>query len=316
LRFFFKVADLQQELSKMSNAILNPQKEIGGEEAGRSAVSWAAVLAGAFVASAFSIALVALGTGLGLVSVSPWSNNNVSPATFGILAGVWLIAVQLFSSGIGGYLAGRLRTRWVAVHTDEIYFRDTAHGLIVWGVGAVISAILLSSAVSSIASGVAHVGETAAQAAGTVAAGPASQLTGQAANSSNAYFTDMLFRTDHPSATADQNASQAEIGRIFARALPSGDLPAADKTYVAQVVAARTGLNQADAEKRVTEIFEQAKSAAAQAAQKAKEAADAARRTGVYVALWAFVSLLVGAFSASYMATVGGEARDEKATIR
>ena len=295
----------------MANTIVGSRRVAGDEESEGSAVSWAAVLAGAFVASAFSIALVALGAGLGLVSVSPWSNNNASITTFGVLAAAWLIAVQLFSSGIGGYLAGRLRTRWVGVHTDEVYFRDTAHGLLVWGVGAVISAFLLSSAVSSVVSGVARMGETAVQAAGSAVAGPASQLTSQAASSSNAYFTDMLFRTDHPQA-ADQNASQAEVGRILARGLAAGELPAADKTYVSQVVASRTGLSQPDAEKRVTETFDQAKSAAAQAAEKAKEAADAARKAGVYVALWMFVSLLVGAFAACYMATVGGEVRDER----
>ena len=159
-------------------------------------------------------------------------------------------------------------------------------------------------------------GETAVQAAGTAASGPLAQVAGQAAGTPNAYFTDMLFRTDHPSASTDQAASQAEMGRIFARALSSGDLPAADKTYAAQVVASRTGLSQADAEKRVTETFDQAKSAATQAADKAKEAADAARKTGVAVSLWAFLALLVGAFSGSYMATVGGEARDEKTGIR
>ena len=286
------------------------------QEAGGPAVSWAAVLAGAFIASAFSIALLALGAALGLGSVSPWTNNNASATTFGILAAVWLIAVQLFSSGIGGYLAGRLRTRWVGVHTHEVYFRDTAHGLLVWAVGAVVGAVLLSSALSSAVSGAAHMGEAAVRAAGGAAAGPASQLSSSTANASNAYYTDMLFRTDHPSASTDQNASQAEIGRIFARALSSGDLPAADKTYAAQVVASRTGLNQADAEKRVTETFDQAKDAAAKAAEKAKEAADAARKAGVYVALWMFLSLLVGAFAACYMATVGGEARDERQEIR
>ncbi len=170
----------------MSDISLGSRAGVGEEEAVGSAVSWAAVLAGAFVASAFSIALLALGAALGLGSVSPWSNNNASATTFGILAAVWLIAVQLFSSGIGGYLAGRLRTRWVGVHTHEVYFRDTAHGLIVWGVGAVISAMLLSSAVSSAISGAARMGETAVQAAGSAAAGPAAQLTGQAANTSMA----------------------------------------------------------------------------------------------------------------------------------
>jgi hypothetical protein len=120
---------------------------------GGGAVSWGAVIAGAFVASAFSLALAALGAGIGLGSVSPWSSNNPSVTTFGILAAAWFIAIQLFASGIGGYLAGRLRTRWVRVHTDEVYFRDTAHGLLVWAVGAVISAWLLASAATSAISG-------------------------------------------------------------------------------------------------------------------------------------------------------------------
>ena len=242
-----------------------------------SAVSWAAVIAGAFAASAFTLILVALGAGIGLISVSPWSSNNPSVTTFGVLAAAWFIAVQLFACGVGGYLAGRLRTKWARAHTDEVYFRDTAHGLLVWAVGAVISAALIASAASSAVSGAAH-------------------LAGAA--------------TDHPP-QGDQAPAQAEAGRILARALYSGDLPAPDKTYLAQLVASRTGMSQPDAEKRVGEVFDQAKSAKAQAVDKAKQAADAARKTGVYVALWAFISLLVGAFSASYMATVGGRQRDE-----
>ncbi len=289
---------------------MTSSKTLSNEAAG-SAVSWAAILAGAFAATAFTIALVALGAGIGLVSVSPWSHDNVSVTTFGMLAAAWFIAVQLFASGLGGYLAGRLRTRWVGVHTDEVYFRDTAHGLMVWAVGAVVSALILTSAASSVTSGVARAGAAAVQAAGAAAAGPASQIAGQMGDPT-AYFTDMLFRTDHPAASGDTAATTAETGRIFARALASGDLPAADKTYVAQVVASRTGLSQADAEKRVTDVFDQAKSAAAQAADKAKAAADAARKTGIFVSLWAFASLLVGAFAASYMATVGGRTRDEE----
>jgi hypothetical protein len=279
-----------------------------------SGVCWPAIIAGAVVASALSLALLMLGAGLGLVSVSPWSNNNVSVTTFGILAAAWFIAVQLFTSGVGGYLAGRLRTRWASVHNDEVYFRDTAHGLIVWAVGAVITAFLLTSAASSVASGVASAGASAVQAAGSVAAGPASQLAGRATSSAtdpSRYFTDMLFRTDHPAASGDTAAAQTEVGRILATDALSGDMPAADKTYVAQVVAAKTGLSQADAEKRVSDVVGQAKAARDKAVDAAKTAADAARKTGVYVALWAFISLLVGAFSASYMATLGGRIRDD-----
>jgi hypothetical protein len=301
-------------LNARSNAMLNAQEEPGGLESGASAVSWGAIIAGAFVASALSLALLMLGAGIGLVSVSPWSNNNVSVTTFGILAAAWFIAVQLFASGVGGYLAGRLRTRWVSVHTDEVYFRDTAHGLIVWGVGAIVTAWLLTSGAASVVSGAAHAGGAALGAAGTAVGAPAAQTAGQAASSegsSAAYFTDMLFRTDHPDTSGDPAAARAEVGRILTTDALSGEMPAADKAYVAQVVAARTGLSQADADKRVSEVVEQAKNAKDKAIDIAKAAADAARKTAVYVALWAFISLLIGAFSASFMATVGGRVRDD-----
>lgn len=274
-----------------------------------SGVSWAAVIAGAFVASAFSLALVALGAGIGLISVSPWSSNNPSATTFSVLAAAWFIAVQLFASGVGGYLAGRLRTGWAHVHTDEVFFRDTAHGLLVWAVGAVVSAALIAAAASSAVSGAARLAGAATEAVGA-ATGQGAGQAASAVGDPTAYFSDMLLRSDHPP-QGDQAAATAEAGRILARALYSGDLPAADKTYLAQLVASRTGMSQPDAENRVTEVFNQAKSAKDQATQKAKEAADAARKAGIYVALWAFISLLVGAFSASYMATVGGRQRDE-----
>ncbi len=278
-----------------------------------SGVSWAAVIAGAFVASAFSLALVALGAGIGLISVSPWSSNNPSVTTFTVLAAAWFIAVELFACGVGGYIAGRLRSGWARVHTDEVFFRDTAHGLLVWAVGAVITAVLLAWAASSAVSGAAHLAGAATEAVGQAAGAATGQAAGQAASSvadPTAYFSDMLWRSDKP-AQGDQAAATAEGGRIMARALYTGDLSAPDKTYLAQLVATRTGLSQPDAEKRVTDVFDQAKKAKQEAADKVKAAADAARKTGVYVALWAFISLLVGAFSASYMATVGGRQRDE-----
>jgi hypothetical protein len=300
-------------LNARSDAILNAHAELASSESAASAVSWGAIVAGAVVTSALSLALLMLGAGIGLVSVSPWSNNNVSVTTFGILAAAWFIAVQLFASGVGGYLAGRLRTRWVNVHTDEVYFRDTAHGLIVWGVGAIAAAWLLTSGAASVVSGTARAGGTALEAAGTAAAGPAAQAAGQAASegSSAVYFTDMLFRADHPDTSSDPAAARAEVGRILVTDALSGEMPAADKAYIAQVVAARTGLSQADADKRVSEVVEQAKNAKNKAIDAAKAAADAARKTGVYVALWAFISLLIGAFSASFMATVGGRVRDD-----
>jgi hypothetical protein len=298
----------------MRVAALDARDPVVGPESAGSAVSWAAIFAGAVAASALSMALIMLGAGLGLVSVSPWSSNNVSVTTFGVLAAAWFIAVQLFASGVGGYLAGRLRTRWVMVHTDEVFFRDTAHGLLVWALSAIVAAWLIGSAASSVASGVGDLGSSALEAAGAAAGGPAAQATGQAASSGEGptgYFTDLMLRSDHPDASPNSAAPRAEIGRILATDLLSGSMPPADKSYVAQVVATRTGLSQADAEKRVTDVFAKAQNAKQKVADDAKAAADAARKTGVYVALWAFISLLIGAFSASYMATVGGRVRDE-----
>ena len=142
-----------------------------------SGVSWAAVIAGAFVASAFSLALVALGAGIGLISVSPWSSNNPSVTTFTVLAAAWFIAVELFACGVGGYIAGRLRAGWARVHTDEVYFRDTAHGLLVWALGAVMTAVLLAWAASSAVSGAAHLAGAATEAVGS-ADGPSGRPGG------------------------------------------------------------------------------------------------------------------------------------------
>ena len=268
-----------------------------------SGVSWGPIIAGAFVTSAFALALVALGASIGLISVSPWTANNPSVTTFGSLAAAWFIAVELFACGLGGYLAGRLRTRWARVHDDEVYFRDTAHGLLVWAVGAVFTAALLALSAASALSGAADLVGAAAQTSAT---------TGEGASIANPteYFADVMLRTDHPP-IGDQTTTVMETRRVLARALVSGEFPDADKSYLATVVFNRTGMSTQESEKRVTEVFAQAKSARDEAENKAKEAADAARKTGVYAALWAFVSLLVGAVSASYLATVGGRMRDE-----
>src|ERR1700761_4366470 len=100
-------------------------------EASVSAVSWPAVFAGAVVAAALALVLVGIGAGLGFASLSPW-NGGPSPAAFTIVAGIWLIVTQWLSAGLGGYVTGRLRTRWVGVHRHEVFFRDTAHGLVSW----------------------------------------------------------------------------------------------------------------------------------------------------------------------------------------
>ena len=278
-------------------------------ESAISAVSWPAIVAGAFAIAAVGLILLALGSGLGLSSVSPWPSSGPSATTFGVYAAVWLIIVQWVSAAVGGYLTGRLRTKWVGIHTDEVYFRDTAHGFLAWAVSAVIIATALSSVASS------AVG-SATRAAGSVA-GAAAQGAGAAAARSDGidpmgYLVDTLFRSDQPSADASSEEMRAEASRIIVSGLRTGDIPASDKTYLAQLVAARTGISQADAEKRVDAAIAKAKDAE----NKVRQAADTARKTAAAIAFFTAFSMLIGAFIAAVAATIAGHRRDQILALR
>jgi hypothetical protein len=304
-----------------------------------SGVSWAAILAGAAGAASLSLILLVLGTGLGLSSVSPWAQSGIAATTFGISTILWITFTQIAASGMGGYLAGRLRVKWVGVHTDETYFRDTAHGFLAWSVATLVTAAMLTSAIGSIVGSGVQAGAAVAGGAATTAAsagtGAAAAAAGQASqsDSSPSYLVDSLFRknvaaadpaapasapvaadaTDAPAASNPQSppTSTAEVARIFANSLTAGaPLPAEDVKYVAQMVAQRTGIPQQEAEKRVTDTYTKAQAKLAEAKAKATEAADTARKASAYGALWLFVSLLVGAFVASFAATFGGRHRD------
>ena len=211
----------------VSAPLSNPTETLGADEAGHtlesatSAISWAAIIGGAFATAALSLILLALGSGFGLASVSPWPNSGASVTTFTAMTAA-----------------------------------------------AVIGAAVLASAVSSLMSGGAHL-------VGTVASG-AAEGASRAEGEENplAYYDDSLFRSDHPDAKASDQDVRAETTRILAAGIRTGDVPAGDKTYLAQLVAAHTGLSQADAEKRVDDVIAKAKAAET----KARQIADAARR--------------------------------------
>ena len=264
-------------------------------EANLSGVSWAAVIGGGLVTAALSLILLALGTGLGLSSVSPWSNVGASTSTIGTAAILWLILMQIISSSMGGYLAGRLRTKWANIHTDEVYFRDTAHGFLAWAVALVITAAFLASAAASMLGATASAGADA-----KVSGGQAEQR----ALDPNQYFIETLFRSDSAKPDPNSTAASGEAGRIFSAALRQGDFPAPDRSYLAQLVAARTGLSQPEADKRVSDVF-----------ARAQQTAETARKTLAHTLLWAFLALLIGAFCASFAATVGGAHRDHVVTV-
>jgi len=288
-----------------------------------SAVSWAAIFAGAFGAVAVSIILIELGLGLGFSSTSAWPNSGASLATLGVMGGVWLILVQWIASAIGGYLAGRLRTKWTGVHTDEVFFRDTAHGFLAWSLATVIGVLL-------IAVGSATVINATSRVVGGAAEGAASAGTAAATNSAaqqvqpigDRYYVDMLYRpgpnaangSAAPAPGANQAAGQGNAGndramvlRIFARDLPKGSLTPEDRSYVAQSIVARSGISQSEAEQRVDQTVAQIKSAEDQA----RQAAEKARKTTAYGAIVTALAMVVGAFIASVSAALGGKLRDE-----
>jgi hypothetical protein len=215
----------------------------------------------------------------------------MSGSTFKAAAGAYLVVVAVMSSALGGYLAARLRTKWTGVHTNEMFFRDTAHGFIAWAFATVLSASLLGAAAAHIVGG----------AASGVA--PASAQASSSVNPSQV-SVDRLFRVEQPSATAaapgNGEASRAEVLRLWTSSFrENGDLATADRTYVARLVAAQTGMSQPEAEKRVNDVIVEAKAAA-----------DRARSGAAKLAFWITAALIFGAFSASLAAVEGGQLRD------
>ena len=273
----------------MVQAIVTEQPAVGVVEPSVSGVSWAAVLAGAIASCALTLVLLSFGAGLGFAIVSPWGNSGISTTTFEIGTGLYFIVMAMISSAIGGYLAGRLRTKWTGVHTEEVYFRDTAHGFLAWALASVLGAILLASPATSLLDG--------ATSRATQAAANSIQSSGPMDG-----YVDTLLRSDSPAAQNSTNPanSRGELARIFTTSFHNGsDLNPADRSYVAKVVAARTGLSQADADKRVTDVTNQIKSDL-----------DKARKNAMQLAIWLTLSMFIGAFSASLAATEGGGLRD------
>src|ERR1700760_4773879 len=113
-------------------------------------VSWAAILAGAAASLALTLVLLSFGVGMGFAVVSPWGGSGISATTFKIGTGLFFVVMAMISSAVGGYLAGRLRSKWVGLHTTEVQFRDTTHGFLAWAVASIFGAILLASPASSL----------------------------------------------------------------------------------------------------------------------------------------------------------------------
>ncbi|OHV77228.1 hypothetical protein [Rhizobium sp. LCM 4573] len=278
-----------------------------GVESSTPALAWGPVIGGAVAASATTLILLLLGSGVGLTMVSPWSGESASAATVGVTAAIWFVVVQWLSSALGGYLTGRLRTKWAGIHTDEVFFRDTAHGFLSWALATVVVAGLAGSAFTSlVGNGVQAFGSAASTAAVT---GGAASTGGENPDLSTSYFTDALLRPQDLRARAetDPSATTAEVSRILMNGAVRGEVPEDDKAYLAAIVASRAGITPEEARARVDGVLKQAQDAKVAVQQKA----DEARETAATTALLGALSLLVGAFIASAAAALGGRQRDD-----
>jgi hypothetical protein len=243
----------------------------------RPAVSWAAIVAGAVVAIATTLIFIALGSGLGFAAASPWPGAGPTITTFAIGVGIWLIVTQWLSSALAGYVTGRLRTKWTGIHTHEVLFRDTAHGLLAWALStAIIGGVALAATAS------------------------ATSVATSASATAVSNATDTMLRTDH----RDAAASQVEVRAGIIRLLSRDDLQADDKTYLANEVAADTGVSPDVARQRVDA-----------ATTSIREAADKARKASSALGFFTALSMVIGAFIACVAAAYAGGLRDKHADI-
>ena len=257
-------------------------------ESSKSGIHWASILGGAAAPASLSAKRLTRGSARGVASTSAY-NPGGSLVTFTAGMAIWLVIMQWASSGVGGYIAGRLRVKWADTHSDEVFFRDTAHGFLAWAVATLFTfAFAACVAMGAVNAGV--------QAGATVASGAAAGAGGNADDLG--YYADSLYRTTTPATAVSAADVSAETTRILANGAKTGVVPPSDRAYLASQVAARTGLSQAAAEARVNNTLAQV------------DAAKDARKAMIAFHTALCISLLVGAFIASVTAALGGKLRD------
>ncbi|MBN8956061.1 MAG: hypothetical protein J0H17_05680 [Rhizobiales bacterium] len=287
---------------------------VGVPQTGASAppsIDWGAVLGGAFVASALSFVLLSFGSSAGIASVSPWSYNNASAKTLGIIAVAWVLVSMIGSFLAGGYVAGRMRKPGYETTVGERQLRDGMHGLVVWGLGMVIGAIIAALAVTSAIRGAANVATSAAATASAAAAGAGATLAANTPADQVRDWVDSMMRSTPQAGQSTQAGrtedDRAEVGRILSRSWTSGDVSQDDRNYLAQLIAARAGVPEDEAKKRVDTAVQQVK----EAVTATKDAADKARKSAAILAFLLGAASICAAGAAYWAAGAGGEQRDE-----
>ncbi|MGB7036743.1 MAG: hypothetical protein WBD71_14605 [Xanthobacteraceae bacterium] len=312
-----------------------------------SGISWSAVIAGAITAIAVSFIIIALGSGIGMAVVSPYSYSSPSATTMTVIGAVWLVFAQAVGFAVGGYVAGRVRRSPTPLRTDEVKFRDGANGLVVWAIGVFITAIVLVAAADKVESAAANTG------IGTLAVGTAG-TTAMGQGPSVNYFTDTLLRGgpanagETASASANGNAaggtasSTGAPSGAAASGTPSASPSNSSSNSPSQAATSRETNNQQrfqinrilvtslgphgisnDDRTYLAQLVAQQTGMSQADAQKrvdtvvnqmkqdATQAAETARKAAAYLSFWTFMSLLFGAVCATLGGILGGDLRDE-----
>jgi hypothetical protein len=290
----------------------------------RTPFSWSAAIAGAFAATAVTLIIVALGSGIGLSFASPYGSGP-SATSLTVAAAVWLVMAQALGFATGGYLAGRLRSPAYDGVIGETTFRDAAEGMLVWAIG-VVAMVTIAGLLGFFAAGAtAHL--TAGTAAG-LSASPRTETPNTSANAAIEYFVDLLSRPAPGAAPPNQRPAtpdtvggapagapaalnaetRAEVTRILVRSVGQARIDDGDRAYLAHLVSARTGLAPEEAERRVTEVESKAREAV-------KQAADKTAKAGAYFSFWTFMSLLFGGVAATLAGILGGQLRDAEGRV-
>ena len=254
-----------------------------------SGLSWAAIIAGAVAAAATSAIMLATGSGIGFAALSPSAPVGSTTAALAVGTVVWLIITQWMASGVGGYLAGRLRTRWPGTHGHEVFFRDTAHGFLAWALATLVAAAVIATS-----------------AATTLGAGMTGAIQNTPSVTPFGYDTDRLFRNTGAVLPASNADARMQAERILATGMVNDAVPPDDAAYLGQLVVQQTGVSAVESQRRVEVVIAREQEVRAKAIQAAEAARKAAARLSIFTAL----SMLIGAFIACVAAALGGHQRE------
>jgi hypothetical protein len=249
-------------------------------------IQWGPAVAGALTAAAIGFVLNSFGTAIGLALSSTAPTWRDSSLMLQSLSGLYLVLVAITAFGVGGYLAGRLRTPMEGTD-DDLEFRDGSTGLLVWAIAMVLTVLMVAAAALSI------------QRAASPGGGSVGATQSIAGENLIAFDLDRLFRAEQRPPQSDVAYARSEAARILLTSSSHVGVLPDDRAHLIRIAAANADLQPAEAERRADIAIAQA-----------RDNIRKARRAGVVLAFMAGAAALLGAAVSWYAACAGGEHRD------